>query len=475
MVSPAVLDKFAIRPNIASVSLDPDDIGQDAWWLHPDECRNTAGLPCAHGDGVASWSDHLDGFYFPSTPFVQATGANQPIYRTDAIFPYVRFDGVAHYLRSPTNYGTSAGGNIFMAARMLGAATRTILCTADEGAAANTVVWLLLDQNTPAYRIRRDNGQATDDLRTITEVKCSQRNALNVVRIWDHGAGWNCTVGGVANVGTQVTGVNTGSQMWGTVANRDSWSIGALFDAGGASSFCNFDLFELLVTGRLDTQGQVDRIVNYFRTKYRYRAVAHLGDSWAADTGYGIELRQALQDQFITVYDHGVGSETMTQIGARWDSDVAGKGFDCVILEGAINDLKGVAAGGHVAVFTEFKRIADAAIAEGTKLVACNCGPFGNNNGWSQTRQVELMTYNEKVRNYCTQKSVPLVDLYGFGVNRDQAQRSGVINSSINGQPFAIRPDWELSGGLHFNSAGDAFVARHIADIVRKQLFPSHH
>lgn len=443
----------------------------DNWiYASPNYCLNSAGNPCVHGDGVATWRWNREAQAAINQPgdFSQATAGFQPIYRTDRKFPYVRFDGTDDFLRhASAQVGVSGGGCLAVAARWLGSATRTPFASCDE--AGTAYGWYILDAGaSPKIDLRFDNNQATDDRYAVFDTICSQRNYDGIWYFIGDGADWLCRSGDVVRPTAIVTGVDTGL-MWGGVDNRDNWSLGCLYNSGGASSFCNFDLFEAIWLPTW-TAERFAVIQQYFRTKYRYRTIAHLGDSWAADGGYGVEVRQALSDDWIIVHDHGVGSETISQIGARFDSNVDNKGYDLVIVEGAINDLKGVAAGGHVAVFTEFKRICDGVLADGSKLVACNCGPFGNNNQWSQTRQDETAAYNVKVRNYCEAKGVAFIDLYEFARNKDLAEQSGTINSSAAGQPYAFRPAWELAGGLHFNAVGDAYIARYIAEVVRKQL-----
>ena len=353
-------------------------------------------------------------------------------------------------------------------ARFLGSTTKAILSSSDEGVAGRT--WAVLDVGaTPAIHIRKDENQATDDRWIYIDSRAAQRNVPGIYSLTDDGTGWVGKIGDVNTAMSAFTGNNAGSQMWGSVTLRDNWVLGAIVQNAGANSWANFDLYEAIWMETI-TAIRLETVYQYLKTKYRYRTIAHLGDSWAADGGYGIELRQALQDDWIMCVDHGVGSETIAQIGARFDSDVDNKGYDLVIVEGAINDLKLASAGDALTHFTEFKRICDGVLADGSKLVPCNCGPFGNLSTWSQTRQTELQAYNTMVYNYCQAKGLPLVDLYKFAVNDDQAIRSGSINSSTAGQPYAFKPHWELAGGLHFNSAGDPFVARHIASVVKAQL-----
>ena len=437
-------------------------------WLTASQkyCFNSAGNPCQHGDGVATWRARDESFN--AEDFSQATGSLQPIYRTDGKFPYVRFDGTDDYMRCGSGLDSSTTGALILVARMLGSTTKAILSSSDEGAAGRT--WAVLDVGaTPAIHIRKDENQATDDRWIYIDSRAAQRNVPAIYTLKDDGSAWVGMIGDVNTAMSAFTGNNSGSQMWGSVTLRDNWVLGAIVQNAGANSWCNFDLFEAIWMTTI-TAERLAMVYRYLREKYRYRTIAHLGDSWAADTGYGIELRDALKDDWILCVDHGVGSETMTQIGTRFDSDIDGKGYDLVIVEGAINDLKAVSAGGHTAVFNEFKRICDGVLADGSKLVACNCGPFGNNNQWSQTRQTELQAYNTLVYNYCQAKGLPLIDLYDFARNKDLAVQSGVVNSSLAGQAYAFRPDYELSGGLHFNPAGDAAVARFIAGVVKAQL-----
>jgi lysophospholipase L1-like esterase len=437
------------------------DVGGD-----PYKCLNASGLPCQQDEKCATLTSRNTNLAFS---FVQATDAARPTYHGGR-YPFLRFDGTDDYLRVADPTGTNAAGFLLMVAAYRNTNTFVPLSTCDEGVAANTSVWALLDAGAaPKLDIRVDNVQATDDRQQIVEEKCWQRGFPWVHGLHGNGTTWVSTIGGIEQTITSVTGSNTG-QMFGGVANRDSVAIGCLYHAGGASAFSNMDLYELIYVNGDPTTEQIAQLQDYLKRKYRYYTVAHLGDSWAADAGYGIEVRNALGPDWYHVFNHGIGSETLAQIGARWDSDVEGKGFDCVIVEGAINDLKAASAGGHAALCTEFKRIVDEAVADGCAVVGCTCGPFGNEPGWSATRERETQLYNDFVRKYCEAKGVICADLYLFGRNPDPGIRHGDLNNALSGQNNALRPAWELDGGLHFNAAGDPFVARYVAEKVAQAL-----
>jgi lysophospholipase L1-like esterase len=432
------------------------------WLTAGKDCLNPSGLPCLHGDGVANWGQRVS-----EQDFVQATVAAQPIYRTDEKFPYVRFDGNDDWLECTNGFGTGVSAGLYMVARF----TQTIGVRVPIGSADTATanfVWAYLDAgNVPRLDVRRDNNQATDDRWQIFGTREFHRDVLGIYTLYDDGTAWVSKMRDALGTQVAITGVNAGNAMWGSVAGRDNWTLGALKTSAAAASFEGFDLFECIWLDPY-TAERAAVVEEYLFNKYRQRVIAHLGDSWAADTGYGIELRAALRSQWIASVNHGIGSETMAQIRARFDTDVTGKGYDLVLVEGSINDFTaGTAA---ETVFADFQHICDTTLAEGVKLIACNCGPFGNNASWTRARHAQMEAYNQRVANYCRDKAVPLVDLWGFGVNKDQAIRNGSFLSSADGQSFAIAPHWELFGGLHFNAAGDPFVARMIAEVVTRTL-----
>lgn len=463
-------DAFALKKAKDRIGLtaDLDAISSLTAWLDASRrCLNAAGVQCKEGESVATWRHRAEAAVDVS--WVQATGAAQPTWRAGTKFPYVEFDGTDDFLRvASTAFAASATANLFFLAEFLGSATRVPLGSCDE--ALTTTVWCLLDAGaTPQVDLRFDNAQATDDRLTIVEAKMAQRSAPLLVHLRGDGTGVTGKCWGIPQTLGVVTGADGASKMWGGVAGRTSWTLGALKTSAAAASFCNMRLYEMMMIDTVDSDAAIlSTVYAYFRDKYRYRTVAHLGDSWAADTGYGIELRQALSQHFFLVADHGVGSETLAQIGARWDSNVSGKGFDCLVLEGAINDLKGASAGENETLFAEFKRIVDLAIGQGMAVVGCTCGPFGNNTGWSALRQRETELYNEKVRNYSRVKGFVLCDLYAHAVNPDPSIRSGDLSGT--GQNSAIRPAWELSGGLHYNPAGDVQAAKLVASLILQAL-----
>jgi len=462
------VDAFALKKGKERVGLvaDLDALSPSLFtlWLDPSRrCLNSSGVQCKEGDSVVTLQGRAEAGFAPTF-----TASGAPTWHAGGKFPYITFDGTDDYLRTAVvDFCANAQGSLFLLGRFAGSATRTVIGTADE--AVTTTVWAILDAGaTPQIDVRFDNNQATDDRLTFAEAKVAQRGAPLLLHLRGDGTGVVGKVWGITRPTNAVTGADGGDKMWGGVAGRDSFTIGALVTTS-AGSFCNFDLFELMILdSATNDSAAIAAIYAYFRDKYRYRTVAHLGDSWAADTGYGSELRTALAPHFFLVADHGVGSETLAQIGARWDSDVSGKGFDCLVLEGAINDLKAASAGANETLFVEFKRIVDAAISQGMAVVGCTCGPFGNNSGWSATREAETQKYNEKVRNYAAQKGFVLCDLYAHAVNPDPSIRSGDLSGT--GQNAAFRPAWELTGGLHYNAGGDLFAAALVARRIFRAL-----
>jgi hypothetical protein len=107
-VSPSVSPSSSASPSLVDwggSAVDPDDVaGLTGWW-------KADALALSNNDPVASWPTAGSGG--ANYEFQQATGANQPIYKTGGPngLPYVDFDGSNDHMftaaQSPTNDATS--------------------------------------------------------------------------------------------------------------------------------------------------------------------------------------------------------------------------------------------------------------------------------------------------------------------------------------------------------------------------------
>lgn len=155
--------------------------------------------------------------------------------------------------------------------------------------------------------------------------------------------------------------------------------------------------------------------------------------------------------------DHGIGGETITQIGARWDANIETKGYRYLVLEGGINDIKIASAGGGATAYTEYARIAGEALTAGMKCVLCTANPFEGHNQWSEVRQTELESYNASIRTLAaSDPRYRLCDIYE--IIREPGKRS-------------IKGDWAQGDGLHCNLAGNAIIAEAILAKLKELIY----
>jgi len=245
---------------------------------------------------------------------------------------------------------------------------------------------------------------------------------------------------------TASSGANNGDWL-GDTANRDDLCIGARVPSSGATNFWFGGIAEVILTSSALTTTERQAVRDYFGRKYgTLRNVAALGDSWVANG-----IAAALQDYVnpspwapIAVHNHGVGSETITQIGARWDSNIeAIGGYDRLVLEGGINDIKNSTSA--ATVYTEYSRIAGEALAAGLRCVLCTVPAFGTNEEWSAAEEVELQAVNTSIRALAaSDPRYRLVDIY-------ELTREPGTNRLVD--------NYVLAGGLHVGGVANDIMA----------------
>ena len=464
-MNPAILDRIAVRP-FRRETLTIDAAGDDFLLYDPAQrCLDSNGAQCVEGSGVASWKPRLRGASMTDDEFVQATGGAQPIFHKGR-FPYMTFDGSDDYLRHAGTISTAVNGAIWLAIRFYNSlSARAVIATCDEGVASNTKVWGMPFTGTqPFMEVRRDEAQVTDDRYRIVDINAGGLNAPFVVKLVGDNVAWRSTVNGKAQTPVQVTGVNAGGQMWGSVTARDSWSIGGQFDAGGLLSPCKFDLYEFAIMGGIPPADEEAAIDDYFAAKYRFLNVAHLGASFQEDgaNGYNDELREALAPQWVRVFMHGVAGQVASQVRTRFDSDVSGKGYHAMILQTGVSDsLNGTSDDttfGHIAY------MCNTALSQGTQVLLANVGPMGGTSSWSAGDEAIAIRLRERLQRFAADKGITFLDIYAEMANKDMSI------TQFQGPTAGYAPHWSRSDGLHLNLAGQAQYARYVAGRVLSTL-----
>ena len=197
------------------------------------------------GDPVSQWDDESAN----ADHAVQATGANQPIYKTGILngHPVVRFDGSNDYLTlSNILDATSAVAHFFAVAIHNGTGIANILSNRVDGSSSGG--WFLgyQDPSTPRYG---HNGVGT-----VTYAATDQFNIIEVQR-----NGTDVTIGINGSLGTPTT-------LSYTVAGSSATKLGVL-DADGNRAL-NGDIAENVIYAALLSAADRLDLISHFKAKY---------------------------------------------------------------------------------------------------------------------------------------------------------------------------------------------------------------
>ena len=198
------------------------------------------------GDPVSQWDDESAN----ADHAVQATGANQPIYKTGILngHPVVRFDGSNDYLTlSNILDATSSVGHFFAVAIHNGTGIANILSNRVDG--SNSGGWLLgyQDQATPRYG---HNGVGT-----VTYSATDQFNIIEAQR--------NGTTSSVIGVNGSL---GSSSALNYTVAGSSATKLGVL-DTNGTRAL-NGDIAEIVIYDSLLSSADRLALIQHFKAKY---------------------------------------------------------------------------------------------------------------------------------------------------------------------------------------------------------------
>jgi len=413
-----------------------------------DSVQTTGNVRARIGERVARWKDRS-----ASALDLEEVSGSGPLLKTDGPkgLPYLYFDG-ADYLQEivAAFRGSDAAGDLFLLLRPdsdEGGAIMTAISSNDN--AGTNRYWQITHRGTLTYfEYYQINADTQDRLIAATAATMYRgpSNCWLLLHVRSDGSTIVMESNNAAITLSASSGANNGDWL-GDTANRDDLAIGARIPSSGATSFWNGGVAEIVLTSSALTTTERQAVRDYFGRKYgTLRTVAALGDSWVAN-GIG----DALQNDFnshpwapYSVINHGVGSETITQIGARWDSNIeAIGGYDRLVLEGGVNDIKNSVTA--ATVYTEYSRIASEALAAGLRVVLCTVPAFGTNVEWSAAEEIELLAVNVLIRALAaSDPRYRLVDLYELtrepGTNR-------------------LNDNTVLAGGLHVGGNSNLVMA----------------
>lgn len=413
-----------------------------------DSVQTAGNVRAKSGDRVTRWKDRST-----SALDLDEVSGSGPLLKLDGPkgAPYLYFDG-ADYLQEivAAFRGSDTAGEMYLMLRPdqdSASAIMTAISSSDN--AGTNRYW----QATHRFSLRsfeyyQINADTQDRLIAATAATMyrAPSNCWILLHVRSDGSTIVMENSNAAITLSATSGANNGDWL-GDTANRDDLAIGARLPSSGATTFWVGGIAEVLLTSSALTTTERTAVKDYFARKYGViRSVAVLGDSWVED-----DIAPTLADQLssngyapVNVIDHGVGSETITQIGARWDSNIeAIGGYERLVLEGGINDIKdGTSA---ATVYTEYSRIVTEALAAGLRVVCCTVPAFSTNTAWSAADEVELLAVNVSIRALAaSDPRLRLVDIY-----------------ELTREPGATRlkDDFVLAGGLHVNQSGNEVVA----------------
>jgi lysophospholipase L1-like esterase len=135
-----------------------------------------------------------------------------------------------------------------------------------------------------------------------------------------------------------------------------------------------------------------------------------IGDSITFTGHYAYQMMQQRETLDITL--KGIGGQTLTQIEARFATDVVALAPRFCVIEGGINDIQLTGVGVDPTSTMQTKVISMIGQARAASIVpiVVNVTPFKNSTNWTAERQGYLDAYNAWLLSYTTTNSVLMLD-----------------------------------------------------------------
>ncbi len=430
----------------------PSDLGKLVGWLDASFSTNvkkSGGQPAAHNEAVVTWTSRVGA----SIDFNEVSGSG-PTLIADGSGPnarrFLRFNGTSHYLRyAAADAFASETGELWMLIKSDATVTSVPFATCDE--ATTSQYWYVAVNSAGDWEYQWDQGAAAAQ-RFRTPTGYSRKSAWYLLRFFSNGAATNVEIDSFQEPLTDVNSTGNTGVWFADATGRDNVTLGALQRTTTGSYFAG-DIAEVMITNALLSDAEAAQLRAYFRLKYGpiYR-VACLGDSLTLQPdGYADDLAIAmgLSGYAIGVADHGVGSEELDDLYARWGTNIRGKGYERLSLLGGTNNVKN----GTGPQLDWYDRIITEAIADNLGVVTITIPPFGAHVSWSPADQIALETLNAYIRTkYVTHPRVEVVELYD------------VLRNPAN---YAYRPEYNHDT-LHMSAAGDTLLAELVRDALVK-------
>lgn len=130
--------------------------------------------------------------------------------------------------------------------------------------------------------------------------------------------------------------------------------------------------------------------------------------------------------------NHGVLSNTLSQMNTRYLAEIKAKGFYGIVLLGGVNDI--ITGSTGAAAFTAWNLIVTDALAAGLKVVGCTVAPYKTYAGWTVGQQTHLETLNAAIRARTPHANFAVAEIYNnFGAVDPMALKTAYQGTDLDG------------------------------------------
>lgn len=173
-----------------------------------------------------------------------------------------------------------------------------------------------------------------------------------------------------------------------------------------------------------------------------------IGDSWTDSAVYTARITDTHVSAVVTA--SGVGGNKLTDMDARFATDVVAAAPDCCIIQGGINDLASAASDPNASMQAAVVSMVAKARAANITPVLFTPGPWKSNVNWTQARQDYTDTFRAWIIAYGASEGIAVADVY-----------SALEDPSV---PETLLPAYDSGDGLHpsaagYRAVGDVFAA----------------
>lgn len=155
----------------------------------------------------------------------------------------------------------------------------------------------------------------------------------------------------------------------------------------------------------------------------------------------------------------GIGGNKIYDLFLRMEEDVISQHPDAVVIYVGVNDVWHKATSGTGTDYAKFGRFYEALVnklqAAGIQVIICTPAVIGERTDHSNQQDGDLNLYSRWLRNFCSKRKIPLVDL------RESFLQYNLANNLQNKESGILTTD-----RVHLNAAGNLLVATEIWRVV---------